>query len=67
MPDDAATRLAALKRARDSGVLRVRHGDTETLFRSLAEIERIIAELEGELGGRPRIRIRYPIQLTKGL
>jgi aspartate aminotransferase-like enzyme len=49
---DVATRLAALKAARDSGVLTVRHGDTSTTFRSLAEIERIIAVLEPQVNGR---------------
>jgi len=49
---DVATRLAALKAARDSGVLTVRHGDTSTTFRSLDEIERIIAVLETQVNGR---------------
>ncbi len=72
MPDDDATRLEALKRARDTGVLRVRHGDTSTTFRSLAEIDTIIHQLEGQVAvtaapGGARTRIRYPIQFTKGL
>jgi hypothetical protein len=71
MADDDATRLAALKRARDTGVLRVRHGDTSTTFRSLADINIIIQQLEGQAavaaGGTPRTRLRYPIQTTKGL
>lgn len=47
-----ADRLAALKRARDSGVLTVRHGDTSTTYRSLDEIERIISALEVQVNGR---------------
>jgi hypothetical protein len=75
MADDAALRLAALKAAKASGVLTVRHGDTMTTFRSLAEIDRIILSLEAEIASAPngangapaRVRLRYPIQTTKGL
>jgi len=71
MADDDATRLAALKRARDTGVLRVRHRDISTTFRSLADINIIIQQLEGQAavaaGGAPRTRLRYLIQTTKGL
>jgi hypothetical protein len=42
-------RLEALKKARDSGALMVRHGDTSTQFRTLAEMNQIIANLEGEI------------------
>lgn len=63
-------RLVSLKKARDSGALTVKHGDTLTTFRSLAEIERIIAALEAEINGlaetRPR-RVRYAYQSGKGL
>jgi hypothetical protein len=74
MADDTAARLAALKRARDSGVLTVRHGDTLTTFRTLAEIESIISSLESDLaaaaaggGAGGRVRLRYPRQTSKGL
>lgn len=42
-------RLEALKKSRDSGALIVRHGETMTQFRSLAEIEAIIKALEAQL------------------
>ena len=62
-------RLTALYKARDSGALIVRHGDESTQFRSLAEIEKIIASLEGQLAaanGEPRKRVRYVEQPCKG-
>ncbi|MCW2854360.1 MAG: hypothetical protein JWM84_4024 [Nocardioides sp.] len=60
--------LAALKAASRSGVLTVRHGDTSTTFRSLAEIERALAAMEAELNPRaPRRGPRYITQLSKGL
>jgi hypothetical protein len=65
-------RLAALKKARDSGVLSVRHGEDGTTFRSLAELNSIISALESEISGlvdttaAPR-RVRYLYQSGKGL
>lgn len=59
-------RIAALRRARDSGVLIVRHGDEMTEFRSLAEIDKILGELENESAGRTRPRVGYIIQSDKG-
>jgi hypothetical protein len=73
MADDAAARLDALQKAWASGVLTVRHGDTMTTFRTLAEMDSIIAGLKAEIagaavaGGGKRTRLRYPIQTTKGL
>lgn len=66
---ELSDRLAALKKARDSGALIVKHGETMTTFRSLSEIERIIAELESEIAGlvTPQRRIRYIFQSGKGL
>lgn len=67
---DAQARLAALKKARDSGVLTVKHGEEMVTYRSLSEIERIIAELEGEiagLAGTSRRRVNYVFQSGKGL
>lgn len=64
------TRLAALKAARDSGALIVKHGNTSTTFRSLSEIEQIIAALEAEItdaGVNTYSRVRYSQQLRKGL
>ncbi|RWC29832.1 MAG: hypothetical protein EOS70_23375 [Mesorhizobium sp.] len=69
---DAATittRLEALKKARDTGVLTVKHGETLTTFRSLAEIEKIITSLEEDLAaanGTPKRRLRYAYQSGRG-
>jgi hypothetical protein len=62
-------RLDAIRKARDSGVLLVRHGDTSTQFRSLAEMDQIIASLQRELDGLngvTRSRVNYIEQKTKG-
>lgn len=62
---DAATlasRLEAIRKARDSGVLVVTHQGTSTTFRSLAEMERIIASLTADIAaatGTPARRTRY--------
>ena len=63
-------RLDALKKARDSGALIVRHGDEMTQFRTLAEISSIIAELEAEVAEAGNTRRRQPgfiYQTGKGL
>ncbi|TIW08084.1 MAG: hypothetical protein E5V66_28345 [Mesorhizobium sp.] len=72
MTDSATitTRLEALKKARDTGVLTVKHGEALTTFRSLSEIEKIISQLESDLAaanGTPRKRLRYGYQSSKGL
>ena len=62
--------LSALKAARNSGALIVKHGNTSTTFRSLAEIDSIIASLQAEIdaqGTGRYSRIRYSQQTTKGL
>jgi RNase P/RNase MRP subunit POP5 len=67
---EITARLTAIRKARDSGVLRVSHGDEETMFRSLAEMNSIIADLEAQLAavsGTPkRKRFFYPRQSSKG-
>lgn len=64
------TKLTAIRNARDSGVLTVKHGDELTTFRTLEEMNSIIRDLEGKLadasGTARRSRIRYPRQCTKG-
>ena len=64
-------RLDALLKARDSGVLMVRHGETSTQSRPLAEILQAIQALEGEIndlaGTTSTRRVRYPYQSSKGL
>jgi hypothetical protein len=74
MADDPAAWLAALQKARASGVLSVKHGDTQTTFRSLAEIDAIIRSLTagvvgagGTVMAAPGVRLRYPRQATKNL
>lgn len=67
---DMTARLEKLKKARDTGVLTVKHGETLTTFRTLAELERIIATLEGDIaaaGGTAKRRLRYMFQSGKGL
>lgn len=64
-------KLTALRGARDTGALTVRHGDTQTTFRSLPEMNAIIADLESQLatvqGTAPRKRVNYIRQKCKGL
>jgi predicted transcriptional regulator len=64
-------RITAIRSARDSGALIVRHGDTSTQFRSLAEMNSILADLEKELadaqGTTRRRRVFYIEQRCKGL
>lgn len=51
------TQIDAMRVAIASGVLTVRHGETLTQYRSLAEMERILASMEAEVAGttaRPR-------------
>ena len=63
------SRIDALRKARDTGALIVRHGETSTQFRSLKEIDSILADLERQLAtvqNTTRPRIRYIRQDTKG-
>lgn len=63
-------RRTAIVKARDSGVLRVKHGDEETTFRSLSEMNRIVANLDQQiaaLNGTQKTRVRYAYQSGKGL
>ena len=61
--------LTALKKARASGALSVRHGDTSVQYRSIAEIKSAISAVSRELralrGGSRKPR--YVLQTTKGL
>lgn len=47
---DLQARLTKLRKARDSGVLSVTHQGVSTTFRTLSEMERIIAAIEREIG-----------------
>ena len=63
-------RIDALKKARDSGVLRVSHGDSDVTYRSLDEILRAIAAAEREIavlsGSQGRVTA-YKFTSRKGL
>lgn len=62
-------RLEAIQASRDAGVLMVRHGDTSTQFRSLAEMNQIISDLKRQidkLSGTSRSKVNYIEQHEKG-
>ena len=59
--------IATLKKARASGALIVRHGETSVQYRSLKEIDVIIGELEDSLDETPKTRLKYLFQSGKGL
>lgn len=67
---DLQSRIDSLRKARDSGVLMVRHEQEITQFRSLAEMNAILASLEAELATSQETaakpRVRYVSQDTKG-
>lgn len=68
MATDTELRLIALKAARDSGILTVKHGETSTTYRSLNEINALIRTLEGEVAGTVAgPRVSYIWQEGKGL
>ena len=57
--DDIQTRLARLRTMRDSGVTSMSHDGVQTSFRSLADLNQLIQQLERQLGIRkPRSRAR---------
>ncbi|MGR9252730.1 phage head-tail joining protein [Rhizobium leguminosarum] len=63
-------RRVAIVKARDSGVLTVKHGDEMTTFRSLSEMNRIVANLDAQIAalqGTQKKRVRYAYQSGKGL
>jgi len=45
------SQVDALKTAIASGVLIVRHGETQTTYRSLDEMQRVLAMMESEVAG----------------
>lgn len=67
MAEYTEAEIVALKKAIASGVLTVRHGETLTTFRSLAEMQEILAQMEAEVSGTSRRRILYAYQSSKGL
>jgi hypothetical protein len=49
--------IDALKTALASGQLRVRHGDTEVLYRSIDEIKALLAMMQGDVTTRTRTTV----------
>lgn len=70
-PAEIKTRIDRLQRARDSGVLNIKHGETSTSYRSLAEMEAVLASLKADLAraeGAPRRRRSFYVNYGgKGL
>lgn len=73
MPDTVQSvqaRIDALKKARDSGVLTIRHGDESTTFRSTDEIMKAITAATADLAalqGLPARVTSYRFVSRKGL
>lgn len=68
-PEELQAQLTALKKARASGALMVRHGDTQVTYRSIKELNEAIAAVTTELNaanGKKR-GPRYARQERKGL
>lgn len=62
------TRLEALDVAIASGVLTVKHGDTQTTFHSMEGLLKARAEIARQINGlNGSRRIRYAYQADKGL
>jgi hypothetical protein len=60
------SQLEKLKNAYASGVLKVRFGDQEVVYKSEEEMHRTIEKLSAEINGRPGPRIK-PLRTSKGL
>lgn len=64
------SQLDAITKARNSGVLMVRHGDTHNTFRTLAEMNQTIAVIQRQItamgGGVKKSRVNYVTQRTRG-
>lgn len=68
-PEELQNQLTALKKARASGALVVRHGDTQVTYRSIAELQLAIEAITKELNaatGKKR-RPHYIRQTRRGL
>lgn len=59
------TQIDALKAAIASGVLTVRHGETSTTYRSLAEMKAVLAMMETEVSPTAKPR-RTAAQFSRG-
>lgn len=63
------TQLTALKKARASGALIVKHGDTQVTYRSIAELQSAIDIITGEINQANGVSRKpvYVKQSSKGL
>jgi hypothetical protein len=59
--------IEGLKKAIASGVLTVRHGETSTTFRSLAEMQETLRMMESENSGLSKAPRRTVAGFSKGL
>jgi len=57
--------LVTLKQARASGVLRVRDGDTDVIYRSVGELNTAIAAVTRELQQRRGLFRVHPVHVSK--
>jgi hypothetical protein len=68
--DDIQARIDALQKARDAGVLEIRHGMDITTFRSHQEMNAVLQSLKAQLaaiqGVTPRSRVNYIEQRSAG-
>lgn len=68
--EELEAQLAALRKAKRSGALIVRHGDTSITYRSMADINEAIGELVdaiNQANGTPGRGPKYIRQDSKGL
>ncbi|MBL8577734.1 MAG: hypothetical protein JNK47_10940 [Mesorhizobium sp.] len=68
--DELNAQLTALKKARASGALVIRHGDTQVTYRSIAELQKAIDAIQNELDaltGKRKRGPRYVRQDRRGL
>ena len=61
------TQIDALKSAVASGVLTVKHGDTLTTYRSLAEMRTALSMMEAEVNPSTQSRRRTLVSFSRGL
>ncbi|NEI52705.1 hypothetical protein GR217_34365 [Rhizobium leguminosarum] len=59
--------IDSLKKAIASGVLIVRHGDEQITYRSLAEMRRVLADMEGEVNPTVQTARRTVAGFSRGL
>jgi hypothetical protein len=63
-------RIDELQAARDSGVLRVKHGNDEVIYQTPESMDKTLAKLKADLaaalGTPPRPRVGYIEQRSKG-